>query len=356
MRDIIDEVSRWVEAGENGIAVATVLATYGSAPRGVGGKMAVGENGQIAGSVSGGCIEATIIEEGSRVSPGARPRVLHFETSDDNAWEVGLPCGGTIDILLEPLLADHAAFLAQRVAQNAHAYSITVIDGPEGRVGKKLSFDADGATVGSIDESVDEQLRALTRGMTEAGRRVKVEGMELFVESFAPQPTLAIVGGVHIAMALVRIAGALGYRTTIVDPRGTFGNEERFPAVDKLVRSWPEEAFSENEPTAETAVVVLTHDPKLDDPALVAALRSDAFYIGALGSSRTQSRRRERLARLGFSGEELARIHAPVGLDIGAATPEEIALAIAAEIVALRRDARPVLRPSYFAATLPADR
>lgn len=311
--------------------------------------MAIGERGQIAGSISGGCVESSVIDEGMRIAPGDPPKLLHYETSDDRAWEVGLPCGGSIDVLLEPLDPAQLAFLRRCLDANVCAYSVTIIGGDSQPLGKKISFDLSGASIGSDGGMLDRRLVELARSSSET-KRVRAEGaIELFVERFSPAPTLVVVGGVHIALALVRMVRALGYLTAVVDPRKSFGSPVRFPDVDRLLPEWPQEAFEKIHLTADCAVVVLTHDPKLDDPALEAALRSPVFYIGALGSHRTQERRRLRLERLGFTPAELARIHGPAGLDIEASTPAEIALAIAAEMVALRHKARSVLRHSDFA-------
>lgn len=350
MRDVIADINRWIESGDTDIRIATVLKTYGSAPRGVGGKLAIAARGGISGSISGGCVESSIIEEARSMPADSAPTILHFETSDDSAWDVGLPCGGTIDVLLEPLNLEHYAFLERRIGANERAYSVTVIGGQGPSAGGKLSFDTDGRVIGSSGggEALDERLIELSRQAKRSEKIETEEGVELFVEVFPPAPTLVLIGGVHIAIALVRIAKLLGFRTVVVDPRKTFGSAERFPDVDRLITRWPEEAFEEIELTPETAVVVLTHDPKLDDPALLRALRSPAFYIGALGSNRTQSRRKQRLLDAGFSADELSRIHGPVGLDIGAASPGEIALSIATEIVALSRNAASVLRRSDF--------
>ena len=351
MRDVTADINRWIESGDTDIRIATVLKTYGSAPRGVGGKMAVGSRGGISGSISGGCVESSIIEEARAMPADGAPEVMHFETSDDNAWDVGLPCGGTIDVLLEPLMLDHYSLLEKRIGANERAYSVTILGGRGPTTGGKISFGVDGASIGTTGggAELDDRLKELAKRAERSTRIETDDGLDLFVEVFPPAPTLVLVGGVHIAIALVRLARILEYQTVVVDPRKTFGSAERFPDVDRLIGRWPEEAFEQIALTPETAVVVLTHDPKLDDPALVSALRSDAFYIGALGSNRTQARRKQRLLDAGFSERELSRIHGPVGLDIGAATPEEIALSIATEIVALSRRAGSVLRMIDFA-------
>ncbi|HUX20671.1 MAG TPA: XdhC/CoxI family protein [Spirochaetia bacterium] len=352
MREIINEVDRWIGSGEQRITVATVLKTYGSAPRGVGGKLAVAGDGRICGSISGGCVESAIIEEGLKMEPSSPPRVLHFETSNESAWEVGLPCGGTIDVLLENLEIEHYRFLKERVEANEWAFSVTILEG-ELR-GRKISFDRKGNSfglAGPLAGALGDGLRKLASKFESSTRATTDDGIELFVEAIRPAPTLVLVGGVHIAIALVAFAKTLGYRTIVVDPRQTFGSAERFPDVDRLIRRWPDEAFEQFEITPETSVVVLTHDPKLDDPALYRTLKSPAFYIGALGSNRTQENRKKRLMEMGFSEGELSRIHGPVGLDIDASTPEEIALSIITELVALSRHSKAVLRVSDFALT-----
>lgn len=348
MREIIRDVDRWIESGEQRIAVATVLKTYGSAPRGVGGKLAIAGDGRISGSISGGCVEGAIIEEGSKLALSAPPKILHFETSNESAWEVGLPCGGTIDVLLENLNLEHYRFLKERVDTNEWAFSVTVIEGELS--GTKISFDRKGNSIGkNLEGALGENLLQLASKYESAKKTTTGDGIELFIEAFRPAPTLVVVGGVHIAQALVGFAKILGYLTIVVDPRQTFGNIERFPAVDRLIQKWPDDAFNQFEITPETSVVVLTHDPKLDDPALYRTLKSPAFYIGALGSNRTQEKRKRRLMEMGFTEEELSRIHGPVGLDIDASTPEEIALSIITELVALSRHSKSVLRVSDFA-------
>lgn len=352
MREIITDVERWIGSDVDGIAIATVLKTYGSAPRGVGGKLAVARDGRISGSISGGCVESAIIEEGVKLTEGSPPKILHFETSNESAWEVGLPCGGTIDVLLENLDRTHYQFIKHCIDANQWAHTVTVVGSNDDSIGRKLSFDDQGNRVGAIapeNKTYEARILEAAGGMSESGQIELEEGVRLFVEAFPPTPTLILVGGVHIAIALVGFARILGFRTVVVDPRRTFGSAERFPNVDRLIQEWPEQAFENLELTSETSVVVLTHDPKLDDPALKRVLKSPAKYIGALGSNKTQAGRKQRLLEMGFGEEELARIHGPVGLDIAASSPEEIALSIITEIVALSHHSDSVLRVSDFA-------
>lgn len=359
MRDVIDDVQRWLDSGERHIVLATVIRTFNSAPRGVGSKMAIRGDGKIAGSVSGGCVEAAVIEEGVRMAAHQPPRILHFDTADENAWEIGLPCGGSIDVLIEHLNQEHFRFLRERLRENEQVVAVTVIRGPEALLGEKIAFARRGEPFGTARTTLFERLMRAARPLTSSAIVDIGEGMEAFVDVIPPATTMVIVGGVHVGLALARLARIVGYRTVVIDPRKTFGNAERFPDVDRLLQVWPDEAYRMIELTPETAVAVLTHDPKLDDPALAGALRSAAFYVGAMGSARSQEQRRTRLQRLGLTQAEIARIHGPIGLDIAAATPEEIGLSILSEVVALTRGAHSVLRetiPPLLVASSPERR
>lgn len=341
MRDVLSDIDRWRAQGQ-AIALATVIQTWGSAPRGVGAKMALTPGGEIAGSVSGGCVEGAVFEAGVQTLKSGRPQLLHFGVADETAWEVGLACGGTIEVFVEPL--DLALYDRLRAAlvDEQPVTVVTVVRGPAELLGRKLVMHADGSTFGTLGEALEATALAAARAALASGqaRRLTLpqaaEPVEVFIEVNLPSPTLVIVGGVHIAIALTAIAKALGYRTVVVDPRRAFGSEVRFPHADRLIRAWPDEALAQVGLTPSTAVVMLTHDPKLDDPALKIALSSPAFYIGALGSRTTQAKRRRRLLEAGLSEAQLARLHGPIGLDLGARTPEEIALAVMAQIVAVR--------------------
>ena len=337
------DVQRWLDSGEQHIVLATVIKTYASAPRAAGSKMAIRADGRITGSISGGCVESAVIEEGLRLSTHQPPRILHFETADEKAWELGLPCGGSIDVLIEHLNVEHFQFLKGKLLANERAVAVTITRGPEKLLGEKIAFSRSGELTGAALITLGEQLKRAAGNQTRSATVDIGDGVEAFVDVFPPATTLIIVGGVHVGVALARLAKIVGYRTVVIDPRKTFGNAERFPEVDRLMQVWPDEAYGTMELTAETAVAILTHDPKLDDPALAGALRSPAFYIGALGSARAQAQRRARLQQLGFSEAELARIHGPIGLDLRAATPEEIGLSVLSEIVALTRGADAIL-------------
>ncbi len=305
----------WHREGR-GAALATVVETWGSAPRRVGAQLAVSGEGEIEGSVSGGCVEGAVVAEALEAIEEGQARLLEFGVSDADAFAVGLACGGTIRVLVEPVgrvlpeamlteLVDH------RAARRPVAYVV----------------DLEGGTRRLTTEGFAERFR-----MDRSG----VEDARTFVAIHNPPLRLVVVGAVHIAQALVPMARIAGYDPVLVDPREAFASEARFPG-ERLLHDWPDDAVDAIGLDQRTALVLLTHDPKLDDPALARALRSDVFYIGALGSTRTHAKRVARLAEAGFSQDEIARIHAPVGLDIGAAGPAEIAVAILAEMTRVLR-------------------
>lgn len=312
--DIPEQALAWFREGR-GAALATVVETWGSAPRRVGSQLAISGAGEIAGSVSGGCVEGAVVAEALDAIERGSSATLTFGVSDDDAFAVGLGCGGTIRVMVEPLgsvLSE--ALMAELVAARAAQEPVAVISGGEGPA-------------------------EITREGFEARFRQDLSGFEAdgrFVTIHNPPLRLIVVGAVHIAQALVPMARIAGYDVVIVDPRESFASAARFPG-ERLVDDWPDEALAALGIDARTAVVVLSHDPKIDDPALMAALRSEAYYIGALGSTRSRDKRAVRLGLLGASAEEIARIHGPVGLDIGAATPAEIAVSTLAEMIAVLR-------------------
>jgi xanthine dehydrogenase accessory factor len=320
-------IDEWRARGDE-VAVAQVVRTYRSAPRPVGSIFAVSSAGKMAGSVSGGCVEGAIYGEAQELFGGADgPRLLHYGISDELAGDVGLACGGELWVALDrgrerPVLRRGA--IASAVS-GAHA-------------GGRLVYDAD--TDAFTDEGLAAELRELAeaalREATEEERSQTVElddGGMLFVEAVHPPHRLVIVGAVDTAEAVCRLATQLGWRSAVVDPRAKFATAERLPSAGAIVARWPDEAYEEIGLERADSVIVLTHDPKIDDPAIEAALRSDAFYVGALGSQKTQAARRERLRQAGFGDADLARIHGPVGLAIGAVSPGEIAVSIMAELV-----------------------
>jgi xanthine dehydrogenase accessory factor len=337
MKDILNDINQWRQENEQPIALATVVQTWGSAPRKVGAKMAMMPGGQISGSVSGGCVEGAVFETGTAVLETGKPQLLHFGLADDTAWEVGLACGGIIEVFVEPLNVPSYDLMKGIIEADRAGDSVTIIRGPADKLGQKLTIGREGQTVGTLGAEWDALAVEAARSSTYPRRVQLTDEVEVFVDTIRPSRTLIMVGGVHIAVALTSMAKMLDYNTIVVDPRRAFGSEARFPHVDTLIQAWPNKAFEQVEITPETAVAMLTHDPKIDDPALKVVLNSPAFYIGALGSSKTQAKRQERLREMGFSNEVIGRIHGPIGLDINASTPEEIALSVMAEIVKAQR-------------------
>ncbi len=350
MRDVMDAIRRWRGEGKR-VALATVIRTWGSAPRPAGSKMAVSEVGEMAGSVSAGCVEGAVVERALAVLRSGRHERLRLGVSDETAWEVGLACGGEIEIVVEPLAALERAsvvgvspfdVLAAAVVSEQPVARALVVQGPEAVEGSSVVVGPDGWAAGEVERAWEEALRAEATDALASGVcqmrcvRVGESEAEVFVDVMMGPPRLVIVGAVHIAVGLTQLAKVLGYRVVIVDPRRAFATRERFPQADALLTLWPEEGLRQAGLTPTTAVVALSHDPKLDDPALVAALRSPAFYVGALGSKRTQALRRRRLLRAGLSEDEVSRLHGPIGLDIGAQSPGEIALSILAQMIAVR--------------------
>jgi xanthine dehydrogenase accessory factor len=332
MYEIRDVLARWLAAGEQ-VALATVVWAEGSSPRPLGSRLAVTRSGQMVGSVSGGCVEGAVFEEAQEVLAGGQPRRLRYGAVDESGWEVGLACGGKIEIYVEPLVEVHHHLLAALEAEETVALA-TRLDGsghllawPEGRL--------EGAP------GLAPELTALFPGPS-AGLRHYPEG-DVFLEVIAPPPTIVIVGAVHIAMPLVTLAQTLGFRVRLIDARRAFATRERFPTVDELVVAWPQDVLRAEDLGPQHYVVILSHDLKFDLPALQIALRSRASYVGLIGSRTTQAKRRAALREAGFGDPELARIHGPVGLDLGGREPAEIALAILAEIVAMRHGRSPRL-------------
>lgn len=312
--DVLAVAARWIAEGRR-MALATVVSTWGSAPRAVGSRMLVDADGAFEGSVSGGCIEAEVLATADEVIADGRPIMRRFHVSDDRAAAVGLACGGTISVFVERF-DDHALVARLLRTVESGGECTTVLDLATGH--RRLSVTGDPCDSTS------------TGGRSEMGERTH------FVESWCPRLRLVIVGAVHVAQTLAPFASLLGYDVTVVDPRDAFATPHRFPGV-ALDTRWPDAFFAEHPPTVRTAVVALTHVPRLDDPAVAAALASPAFYIGVLGSRATAEQRRERLRSAGIRDADLARIHGPIGLDIGATGPAEIAVAIAAEITAALR-------------------
>lgn len=324
MKEILPVLERWADEGRRA-AVATVVATERSAPRDPGAALVVCDTGEVAGSVTGGCVEPAVYEEAQEVLGGGEPRLRTYGIADEEAFEVGLPCGGTVHIFVGSLEPELVRALSAAVEEERPVALVLPVSGA-GAGAARLVF-GDDTTDGELERQVHEVLAHGGRDL------IEVDGEQLFVCSFVPRPNLYVFGAVDHASALAEIGRFLGYRVTVCDARARFATRERFPSADELVVEWPDR-FLEQAPVDErTAICVLTHDHKFDVPLLKVAVRTPAGYIGAMGSSRTAAERAERLRAEGVTDEELAQIHAPIGLRLGARTPEEVAVAIAAELV-----------------------
>jgi xanthine dehydrogenase accessory factor len=326
VRELLSDLARWRARNER-VALARVVATRRSAPRPVGSKFAVSDTGEMAGSVSGGCVENEVYEAARDVLRGGEPRLLTYGISDDLALSVGLPCGGEIDVWVdqpEPGLLER---LEDIVRSDEHAVLLTDLENGS----QRLVLQGEGP-------QADELIRS---GQS---RIVEIDGRRLFADVFGPPPRLFVYGAVDTAEALCAAAKAIGWRTIVADARGKFATHERVPSAEQLLVAWPEDALATVQPDHATAIVVLTHDDKFDIPLLVGALSGDAFYVGAIGSRRNQERRRALLLDAGVDESALDRLSGPAGLDVGAHTPAETAVSILAEIMAVRsgRDGGPL--------------
>ena len=306
MKEVLGELNQWIDGGED-IALATVIETWGSSPRPLGSKMLVTRSGKMAGSVSNGCIEGAVFEEAQKVLKSGVPKIAAFGVADDVAFEVGLACGGHIEVFIQPLGKEHRQVVSMLNRHEPATLRTNLVSG-EAEV-------IDGTPPG-----------------TELARR---QG-DVFIEPLRRPAHLVIIGAIHIAIPLHRLAKLMGYRVTVVDARAKFATNERFPDADELIVAWPDEAMSRLVIDNSTYVVILTHDPKFDLPALRSVLKKDAGYIGAIGSRKTNQNRFDALRQEGFTEEELARVHGPIGLDLGGRGAEETALGILAEITAVR--------------------
>lgn len=341
MRDLLPQLTDWLTEGKP-VATATVVSTWGSSPRQPGAKLAVTPPHAMIGSVSGGCVEGAVIDEAVASLNDYTPRLLHFGVADEAAWDVGLACGGEMDVYVEPLDAALAEVLAQRTADETTYAVATVVSG--GALGTKVVVDAAGLAyaVGdpdALDLLTFAALTALHSGQT---ARTTADDYDVFIEVVQPRPRLIVVGGAHVAQPLTQMAQMLGFRVSLIDPRSAFASAARFSHVSDIHHTYPDKALEAIGLDAHSYVVVLSHDPKIDDPALRLALPSPAPYIGVLSSRKTHAKRVERLTAAGIPAEQLARIFTPIGLDIGAVTPEEIAVGIMAEIIAVRRGKSPL--------------
>ncbi len=306
MREVLRELDEWTAAGEE-IALGTVVETWGSSPRPLGSKMVVTRSGKMAGSVSNGCIEGAVVEEAQKVLKSGRARLAAFGVADDVAFDVGLACGGHIEVFVQPLTEDHRRLIAMLKRDEAATLRTNLVTGET----------------------------ALTPGAAAGSELARRDG-DTFIEPLKRPPHLVIIGAIHIAIPLHRLAKLMGYRVTVVDARSKFATRERFPDADEVIVAWPDEAMGRVQVDSSTYVVILTHDPKFDLPALRSVLKQEAGYVGAIGSRKTNQNRFDALRSEGFTEEQLARVHGPIGLDLGGRGAEETALGILAEITAVR--------------------
>jgi xanthine dehydrogenase accessory factor len=343
MTDIYETIERWLKEGQR-VVRATVISVERSAPRGPGAWMAVNERGEVAGSVSGGCVEGAVYEEAQDVFKTGRARRVTYGISDDQAISVGLTCGGTIHVFISLITADPFQRLFDSLRADVPVAVATRLDGPE--IGEVMAVwqDTVSGSIGSpgLDHATIEEARALLAQGESEVRSFGLQGepvgtdVQVFIQSFAPRPNMYIFGAIDFTKAMVHVGKDLGYRVTVVDARPIFATKARFPEADDVVVEWPDEFLAHAPVDERTALVILTHDVKFDVPVMEVALKTKAGYIGAMGSRKTQANRFAELRAKGYSEEELARISAPIGLDIGARTPEETAISIAAEMIALR--------------------
>ncbi|HYM69644.1 MAG TPA: XdhC/CoxI family protein [bacterium] len=344
MKDILDQVARWITGGRK-VALATVVATERSAPRDPGATLAVTEDAEVLGSVSGGCVEAAVIEEALEAIRSGTPRRVTYGITDEEGIAVGLSCGGTVHIFIHPLdppAGEILARLAHAADREEPAAVVTAVTGP--RPGTMMLVTPQVVVGGLGDPRLEQAAAADARAMLEraqtgarsydlAGER---EAAEVFVASFAPPARMYVFGATTQADAVARIGKFLGYRVVVCDARAALATRDRLPSADEIVVRWPDEFLAGARVDRRTVICVLTHDPKFDIPLLQVALATPAAYIGALGSRRTHEARVRKLVEAGVSEDQLSRVHAPIGLNIGARTPEEVAVSIAAEIIALR--------------------
>jgi xanthine dehydrogenase accessory factor len=349
MLDLAGPLREWIEEGRD-FAVATVVAVGGSAPRPPGAALAVSADGTAVGSVSGGCVEGAVYDLCLQALQEGETLVERFGYSDEDAFAVGLTCGGTIDVMITPFTggrrAERAALAA--AARSEPVALARVVRGPSGLLGQALLVRPDGSSDGGLGGGPELDRAALDRAgaLLDTGRTGTVElsedgshcpgGLTLLVESAAPPPRMIVFGAIDFAAALVQAGGFLGYHVTVCDARPVFATRARFPQADEIVVDWPDRYLRRTETDGRTVLCVLTHDAKFDIPLLTEALRLPVAYVGAMGSRRTHEDRNRRLRDAGVSERELARLRSPIGLDLGARTPEETAVSIAAEIVAVR--------------------
>ena len=341
MYDILNDINHWIEEGKT-FALATVIQTWRSSPRGVGSAMVIREDMQIAGSVSSGCVENAVIEAALDTIKSGKSKILEFGVSDDKAWSVGLSCGGTIKVFVEK----HPAFsknteeqkiwngLTNAIEDNKPCILLKNLSVSENQLNRHLLVYPNGNHQGNWGKlTIQAKEIALKLYHERKNATVQISDQEIFVQVFPLKPKLIIMGGSHISIPLVKFSHELGFETIIVDPRKIFASSERFPVQPtKIIPEWPQNALPDMDLNEDVYAVLLTHDPKIDDEALKILLSSNVAYIGALGSKKTHAKRCARLKEAGFNDEQIACIHGPIGLDINASSPAEIALSIMGQI------------------------
>jgi len=341
VRELLTDLDRWVAHGEV-VAMATLVRVRGSAPRLPGARLICTTDGAMSGSVSAGCVESDVFERAQQVLDDGAPALANYGIADESAFAVGLSCGGSIDVLIEHYVEDEAWGALRAGVESRRPVCLAVALGPDELLGRRLCVDVDGERVGSIDEEIDAKLEVEARGVIADGEAKVVsvsrggDELEVFIEPLLPPRRLYLIGANHIAIPLCRMAKTMGYEVIVIDPRSVFATRERLPEADELLHAWPAEVLADVRLDPFSYLVTLTHDPKFDIPALAIGIRSAARYVGALGSRRTHAKRVAKLTEDGFSEDELARIHSPVGLDLGGRGPEEIALSILSEMQAVR--------------------
>jgi xanthine dehydrogenase accessory factor len=347
VRDVLGDIAKWYDEGET-FGLATVVNTFRSAPRPPGASMAVSGEGEAVGSVSGGCVEGAVYELAQEVIESGRPVVRRYGVSDDDAFAVGLTCGGILDVLVEPVGPASFPIFGDVVAsieRHEPVAVVTVVEGPWQIGARRIVWpDRSAGHLGSdrLDAAVDDDARGMlaqgSTGVRRYGRHGerRLDELAVFVHSFAPPPRMLVFGAIDFAAAVARLGKFLGYHVTVCDARPVFATAKRFPDADEVVVRWPHKFLAETEVDERTVICVLTHDPKFDVPLLEVALRTPAAYVGAMGSRRTHDDRLARLREVGVADEEIARLRSPIGLDLGARTPEETAVSIAAELIRLR--------------------
>ena len=349
MRDVRRELDNWWQSGAT-MGLATVVRTWKSSPRQPGASMLVGPDGTVVGSVSGGCVESAVYELAVEARGTLAPVLQRYGVSDDDAFAVGLTCGGIIEVFVEPVSRETFPELGDVLADIRDGRPVavaTLISGIDGTpVGARLVVRPDSVSGSFGSKRFDDAVRDDARGFLQQGLAGTIhygpggerrgDDSTVFIASYAPRPRMIVFGAIDFAAAVARVGAFLGYRVTVCDARATFATRERFPDADEVIVDWPHRYLASTNVDERTVVCVLTHDPKFDVPLLEVALKMPLAYLGAMGSRRTNDDRTMRLKELGFSDDELSRLHAPIGLDIGGRTPEETAVSIAAEIIGSR--------------------